>query len=193
MLNRYAEIGKIEVCVPQYRGFHVRPSTLIAKLVLHYGSNVTMLLGDETYDAGTPLELFRANEKINAWKRQSLAREIVRLHLVTDSDDGKDVSTIIREVIITLADQSRLIIYDHPLQLESLALSDEGNIIEQVTDTIAKLLAIGQIDIVTGMKVTFVGDRRVLDDIKLLAESGYGEDNHGNNIPLSESLRYLRK
>jgi hypothetical protein len=38
MLRRYTEIDRIEVLVPQYRGFHVRPSTLISKLVLHYGS-----------------------------------------------------------------------------------------------------------------------------------------------------------
>ena len=29
MLKRYIEIGRIEVPVPPYRGFHVRPSTLI--------------------------------------------------------------------------------------------------------------------------------------------------------------------
>jgi len=33
----------------------------------------------------------------------------------------------------------------------------------------------------------------VLADIKLLAESGYGEDKLGNNIPLPEKLAYLRQ
>ncbi len=72
MLQQYAEIGTIEVGVPSYRGFHVRPSTLIAKIVLHYGSKVEMKLGEQTYNASLPLELFRANETINAIKRSSI-------------------------------------------------------------------------------------------------------------------------
>jgi len=38
MLKHYAEIGVIEVSAPNYRGFHVRPATLVAKIVQHYGS-----------------------------------------------------------------------------------------------------------------------------------------------------------
>lgn len=34
---------------------------------------------------------------------------------------------------------------------------------------------------------------RVLEDIKLLAENGYGEDDFGNNLPLPARLSYLRK
>jgi hypothetical protein len=33
----------------------------------------------------------------------------------------------------------------------------------------------------------------VLADIVQLAESGYGEDSFGNNVPLPEKLTYLRK
>jgi len=36
------------------------------------------------------------------------------------------------------------------------------------------------------------GDKRVLDDIRLLAENGYGEDDSGNNIDLAPELGYLR-
>ncbi len=61
MLKRYAEVGQIEVPVPRYRGFHVRPATLVAKIVLHYGSDVRMELDGKYYDASSPLELFRAN------------------------------------------------------------------------------------------------------------------------------------
>ena len=43
------------------------------------------------------------------------------------------------------------------------------------------------------MKVTFIGDKRVLNDIKLLAESGYGEDKFGNNVALPDELSYLRR
>jgi hypothetical protein len=38
-----------------------------------------------------------------------------------------------------------------------------------------------------------VGDKRVLSDIQLLAQHGYGEDNYGNNVPLPKQLTYLRR
>ncbi len=193
MLKRYTEIGQVQLPVPPYRGFHVRPSTLISKLVLHYGSDVKMKLEDDTYDASSPLELFRANEKINATKRRSLATEIIRLKLVPENSDQMDRPSIIRNVIMTLAEQSKVIIYEQPLKIEKKDFQLEAKIIEQVTDEIAKLLVTGKIDIGTDIEAVFVGDKRVLEDIKLLAESGYGEDSFGNNIPLPCELQYLRQ
>jgi hypothetical protein len=193
MLKRYTEIGRIEVLVPQYRGFHVRPSTLISKLVLHYGSEVKMKLGDDSYDASSPLELFRANEKINAYKRRSLAQEIICLDLVPSSPDQKDVRTIIRDVILALAERGKVILYEQPLKIEEKSYPPDAKLMELVTDEIAKLQMIGKIDIGTDLRAVFVGDKRVLQDIQLLAETGYGEDNSGNNIPLPERLAYLRQ
>lgn len=193
MLKRYAEIVRVEVSVPPYRGFHVRPSTLISKLVLHYGSEVRMELGGEVYDASSPLELFRANEKINAQKRRWLAAEIVRLKLIQEKQDQSDLDATIRNVISKLAEQSKLIVYEQPGPLPEESTSKEGTLLERVTDAIAQLLAMGKIDVVTGLVATFVGDKRVLADVKLLAESGYGEDNFGNNAPLPEKLAYLRR
>lgn len=192
MLRRYAEIGRIEVPAPHYRGFHVRPSTLISRLVLHYGSDVRMELDGEQYDAGSPLEMFRANEKMNAGKRRWMAEEIVRLGLVPQQACNGDISTIVRNVVLTLAEQSRLILYEQPLQLNQELTQREGTLLEQVIDEMAQLLAIGKIDIDADLKVTFVGDKRVLADIELLADSGYGEDKFGNNITLPEKLIYLR-
>lgn len=191
MLRRYTENTRIEVRVPPYRGFHVRPSTLISKLVLHYGSDVRMELEGESYDARSPLELFRANEKINAQKRRSLATETIRLGLVPAQVSGSDTKTLIRSVIMTLADYGKVIIYEQPLKLDDMTIQQDARLIEQVTDEIAKLLVMGKIDIATEMKVAFFGDKRVLEDIRLLAECGYGEDNFGNNIPLPERLKYL--
>ena len=193
MLKRYTEIGTIEVLVPQYRGFHVRPSTLVSKLVLHYGSEVKMKLGYDVYDASSPLELFRANEQINAHKRRSLAQEIICLDLITSKPDNNDLRTIIRDVIITLAERGKVIIYEQPLRIEEKAPQPDARLIEQVTDEIAKLQATGKIDIGTDIRAIFTGDKRVLEDIELLAENGYGEDNFGNNISLPERLSYLRQ
>ncbi len=193
MLKRYAEVGQVEVPVPSYRGFHVRPSTLISKLVLHYGSEVQMQLGGDTYNAGLPLDLFRANEKINAQKRRWLAEEIVRLKLVPEGTSDKGVNAMVRNVVLTLAEQGKVILYEQPLQLLQEPAHKEGTLLEKVTDEIARLLALGKIDVDTDMTATFIGDKRVLADIKLLAEAGYGEDNFGNNVPLSEKLVYLRR
>jgi hypothetical protein len=193
MLRRYAEVGRIEVHIPPYRGFHVRPATLISKLVLHYGSEVRMQLDDELYDASSPLELFRANEKINAQKRKFLATEIVRLRLVPQWATGKDLKTVIRDAVLMLAEKSKLILYEQPLQIPDEPARKEGTLLEKVIDEAAQLFALGNIDIDIDMTVTFNGDKRVLADIKLLADSGYGEDKFGNNVPLPEKLAYLRR
>lgn len=193
MLKRYAEVVHIAVPVPPYRGFHVKPATLIAKLVLHYGSEVRMQLDDESYDARVPLELFRANEKINAQKRKFLAAEIVRLKLIPQWATGKELKTIVRDVIGSLAEKGRLILYEQPLQIPDEPSQCEGTLLERVSDEIAQLLVLGKIDINTELTVTFIGDKRVLEDIKLLAETGYGEDKLGNNVNLPDKLAYLRR
>ncbi|MCK5735924.1 MAG: hypothetical protein KAH21_05570, partial [Spirochaetaceae bacterium] len=82
ILKSYAIQGEIEVPIPNYRGFHVRPSTLIAKISIHYGSEVTMLFGKTTYDASLPLELFRANEELNRRKRDAVARYVMEHKLI---------------------------------------------------------------------------------------------------------------
>ncbi len=51
----------------------------------------------------------------------------------------------------------------------------------------------GKIDISVDMTAQFVGDKRVLADIQILAEHGYGEDSFGNNVPLPRQLAYLRR
>ena len=192
-LKRYAEIGQIEVCVPPYRGFHVRPSTLISKLVHHYGSEVRMEMDEEVYDASSPLDLFRANETINARKRRWLASGIVHLKLVQEQTHQDDINAVILGVVLTLAGQSKLILYDQPLQLPEEPARKEGTLLEKVIDEMARLLAMGKIDVDANLTAKFIGDKRVLADIKLLAESGYGEDQFGNNVPLPEKLSYLRR
>jgi len=193
MLKRYAEVGRIDVPIPKYRGFHVRPSTLISKLVLHYGSKVQMLLGDEVYDASFSLDLFRANEKINAQKRRWLAREIVRLGLVPEHAEPEDPVAIVRAVVLALAEKSKLVMYEQPLELPEKICGSEGTLLERVISEAGRLLAMGKIDISVDMTAQFVGDKRVLADIKILAECGYGEDSFGNNIPLPKQLGYLRR
>ena len=63
---------------------------------------------------------------------------------------------------------------------------------EYLKGAFAYLLASGKIDIKMNITVKFIGDKRSLDDIKLLSESGYGEDKFGNNISLPKKLSYLK-
>ncbi len=192
LLKRYAEIGRIEAPVPSYRGFHVRPATLIAKIVQHYGSNVVMEMGGQAYDASSPMDIFRANEKINAQKRRWLVLEIGRLPFPIGGLDDSQIRGVVVDVVFKLAEQGKLVIYQQPLQL-SEEFSRDGILLENVTAEIARLQATGQIDIKTDLNITFTGDKRVLSDLKLLARSGYGEDCFGNNVTLPRELAYLRR
>ena len=193
MLKQYAEMGMMEVHIPRYRGFHVRPSTLVSKIVLHYGSKIKVEMGEESYDASSTLELFRINEKINAEKRRWLATEIARLHLAEEEKGQRNIESVVRGAILILAERGKLIIYEHPLILSEGLNSKEGVLLQVVTDEIARLQAIGKVDIEIELSIRFIGDKRVLADIKLLVENGYGEDNFGNNIALPKELSYLRR
>ncbi len=193
MLKRYAEMGEISVPVPRYRGFHVRPSTLIALIANHYGSELQMHLKDQKYNAAVPLDLFRANELINAEKRKGLSRQIIEIESIKNFKAGDDIRNVIHDVLLKLADSGKLVIYEQALDISVIECKSDLNVVEQVRSEVARLLAVGKIDIVTELKVKFCGDKRVLEDIKLLAHFGYGEDNFGNNIPLPPRLAYLRK
>jgi hypothetical protein len=193
MLSRYAEVGEIELPVPQYRGFHVRPSTLISKVVMHYGSEVKMVLEGEEYNARLPLELFRANERINAQKRRWLANEIVQLKLFNQEREDDYFENVVRGVVLTMAERGKLIMYEQPLQFPEEPARKEGTLFERGIAEVTRFLALGKIDVDSDIRVTFIGDKRVLEDIKLLANTGYGEDKFGNNVPLNDKLRYLRQ
>ena len=193
LLRRYAEQGEITVPVPRYRGFHVRPSTLVARVAYHYGSPVSMALEDETYDASSPLDLFRANELINAKKRRYLAQEIARLVDGADEGLGDDLVRAVRYVIMRLAEDAKVVVYEQPLPSVEGQLREGQPVLSCVVEAVARLQALGKIDIITPVSATFRGDRRVLADLHLLASNGYGEDAYGNNIALPEALHYLRR
>jgi len=194
MLKRYAEVGRIVVSAPPYRGFHVRPATLVAKIVLHYGSEVRMELGDEEYDAASPMDIFRANEKINAQKRRWLAAEIEDAHTRNGPAARENLPDAVRRLVLKLEEQGKVVIYQRPLKVPPAPQQQEGRIMAQsIIEEVSRLQGTGTIDMDTQIEVAFHGDKRVLADIRLLAESGYGEDNFGNNIALPKELSYLRR
>jgi hypothetical protein len=207
MLRRYAIQGQITVQAPRYRGFHVRPSTLVAKIVSHYGSEVKMTLEGDTYNAGVTLDLFRANEKINAEKKRWLRAEVHKLGLSCRSGDTSGAATaagtggqidelmenLARRTIQALYSQNKLMIYDRNLPIDEIKPLPDETAAEYTSRVLIQLLTMGKVDVIKEIEVTFVGDQRVLQDIKLLADNGYGEDDFGNNLSLPQKLSYLRR
>ena len=197
ILKSYAIQGEIEVPIPNYRGFHVRPSTLIAKIAIHYGSEVTMILGKASYDASLPLELFRANEELNRRKRDAVARYVMEHKLIVN-DAGATyeaplMKKILRVIFLDLLEKQQIMIYDNDFSFGDLAPYENETLAEFIKRGIALYLAMGKIDIVSGDTVRFQGDLRVLEDIRYLAENGYGEDKFGNNTVLPKNLSYLKR
>ncbi len=192
MLRRYAEIDSIEVPVPRFHGFHVRPSTLVAVIVAHYGSDVTMECGGMTYNAGVAMDFFRANEWINRQKRERVYEQVAALSLAEIEREFSDRKQAVREVLIRLAERQVIVIHGHPLPLDSVSERRDIPFDEALRTTIAALLAERKINIESDILVRLTGDRRVLADIRILAEHGYGEDDSGNNVPLPPELGYLR-
>ncbi|MDT8391459.1 MAG: hypothetical protein RRC34_13225 [Lentisphaeria bacterium] len=193
ILSKHSEVGTMMVPIPPYRGFHVRPSTMIAKIARHYGGALTMRVLNETYDATRPLDLFRANESINAVKRMRLAEHLETVELPAAVQGVKASEEMVRGVILKLAEKRALVIYEQPLPIDSDGKEAGGNVLAFVVDQIKKLLALGKIDFNLPIEASFTGDTRVLEDIKVLAACGYGEDRQGHNIPLPEKLSYLQK
>ncbi|PID57214.1 hypothetical protein CSB45_08270 [candidate division KSB3 bacterium] len=194
----YAQITSKRIPVPIYRGFHVRPSTYIAKIARHYGTDVQMHLGDEVYDAACVFDLFRANEKINMEKRRTIAKHLAEDQQISPTEVDMLPQTVERKIKELIA---RKLIAGHQAidpddlripNLDKSTLSAEE--VRGVTnEVITRLLALGKIDIIMPLQVTFIGDRRPLADIEVLARHGYGEDECGNNIRLPEQISYLYK
>jgi hypothetical protein len=195
MIQEYSEKSEINVPIPNYRGFHVRPSTLIAKIVAHYGSTVEMELNDQKYDAGVTFELFRANEEINALKRRKIADLLSSRPELQDKvpQTAEERMKELQMLFIRLMKINEIIFYDTDLPAEELAPQQGETLADLAGRYIKQLMALSKIDVKCDVSVTFRGDSRALSDIKLLAENGYGEDKFGNNIVLPPELAFLRR
>ena len=64
ILADYSSKGLVELNIPQKMGFHLRPATLVAKVVNYYGSKVEMIVGEDKFDASSILSLTWAGGKI---------------------------------------------------------------------------------------------------------------------------------
>jgi len=60
ILSQYSVTLTATVPVPEGLGFHLRPSTLVAKIANHYAGNVTMHLDEKTFDASSVIDIMWA-------------------------------------------------------------------------------------------------------------------------------------
>jgi len=195
MIKSYSVQTEIDVPIPYYRGFHVRPSTLVATIVAHYGSKVTMMLNGQKYNAGAPLDLFRANEEINAVKRRFIGNMLCQ-DPALNREISADTAERAREVqllLVRLMNENKVILYDTDIDLHSLENGEETTLAELATRFIKHLVSLAKMDIRSDITVRFSGDNRALKDLEILANHGYGEDQMGNNIVLPDELSYLSR
>ena len=64
ILNENIQRSSIHVGIPKERGFHSRPSLLVAKIVQHYGGEVELCVGEDRFDASSVLDIQWAGGKI---------------------------------------------------------------------------------------------------------------------------------
>jgi len=60
IVQRYTVIDSIVLKVPEGLGFHLRPSTLVAKVVNNYGTKTTLVINNKEFDAGSVIDLMWA-------------------------------------------------------------------------------------------------------------------------------------
>ena len=182
VIDCYAEMDEKDVPIPDYRGFHVRPSSLVSKIINYYGGPVKMIFNNMEYNPASPLELFRVNEEINAIKRKRLFDVVLSEVMHNES---------LKNILNELSKRGLVVIYDENFQY--IEYKGNESYQEYLKGAFAFLLASGKIDIRMTLLVKFIGDKRSLIDIEILANSGYGEDKYGKNIPLPKKLEYLKR
>jgi phosphotransferase system HPr-like phosphotransfer protein len=68
ILNENIEKSSIRVGIPVTRGFHNRPSLMVAKIVNHFGGKVELVVEGDRFDAGSVLDIQWAGGKIQKEK-----------------------------------------------------------------------------------------------------------------------------
>ena len=87
ILNENMETSLIDVTIPKDRGFHSRPSLLVAKIVQHYGGEVKMIVNGDVFDAASVLDIQWAGGKIKK-------EEVENVQFKGDSRALNDLKTL---------------------------------------------------------------------------------------------------
>lgn len=197
MLQNYAEMDTIDLTVPQYMGFHVRPSTLVSKIVLHYGSQVFIECNNERYDCRNTMDLFRLNGWIDQQKREYASAQLKHLGLESFENRLKLGQMTLKEAIFgvlrLMAGQNIIKILTYPLDFNcgDIVVTAGNCLTTSVQRAVSFLCNNRHIYIIRPVTVKVHGDKRVLQDLKILADASYGENDMGVSIPLPKELDYL--
>ncbi len=96
ILNENIERTAVTVPVPARRGFHCRPSLLIAKIVKQYGGDVELVVNGDRFDASSVLDLQWAggkvqNEDISNVVFEGDARALQDIEVLASVNYGEDI------------------------------------------------------------------------------------------------------
>ena len=95
IVNENMERGTIKVGIPKERGFHSRPSMLVAKIVRHYGGEVNLCVGEDKFDASSVLDIQWAGGKIKKENIEEVTftgdlRALADIKVLSDVNYGED-------------------------------------------------------------------------------------------------------
>ncbi|MBR6372348.1 MAG: HPr family phosphocarrier protein [Victivallales bacterium] len=196
LLRKYCVLKTVTVKVPPYIGFHMRPSTLVAAIVMHYGCDVTLRLGSSEYDASNAFNLMQANGFIDQKKRAFLLQNLGKRDFSAIDEQiasGKlDRRLAIRNILYKLASEGIVKLYKVPVEIEDVPLDDMASLCQNVYNAVEYLMKNDRrMGISFDASITFTGPEQAVDDIAVLAEADYGESEQGVDLPLPHRLDYL--
>ncbi|MCP3901677.1 MAG: HPr family phosphocarrier protein, partial [Desulfobacteraceae bacterium] len=95
IVNENMERGSIVVGIPKDRGFHSRPSMLVAKIVRHYGGEVNLCIGEDKFDASSVLDIQWAGGKIKKENIEEITfsgdlRALTDIKVLSEINYGED-------------------------------------------------------------------------------------------------------
>lgn len=95
IVNENMERGSIVVGIPKDRGFHSRPSMLVAKIVRHYGGEVNLFIGEDKFDASSVLDIQWAGGKIKKENIEEIMfkgdlRALADIKILSEVNYGED-------------------------------------------------------------------------------------------------------
>jgi hypothetical protein len=107
--------------------------------------------------------------------------------------DSSERTRELQLLFVRLMNEGSIVLYDAKLSFDDLQIEEEQTLAEFASRYVVHLMSVAKMDIRSDITVTFVGDSRALNDLRILAENGYGEDDMGNNIVLPQELSYLSR
>ena len=196
LIGRYGRRDEIVVRAPLHKGFHHRPTHRLAIIARHYRTSLVAEINGVRYDASVPLALTMANGYLDCQKKEWLDGQLQKypqLLREPENTDSSSLSERINEIVLFLERVGSLEIIPKEISLrKDLSLSACCSFRNLLFDEFTHLLGTGQINIDLEIPIRYQGDQRALADIKKLAvEYNYGEDSHGNDVPLPSELRYI--